>query len=150
MLRAGKGKDGFSLLELLLVLVILGLGALVVVPAVDRQVRRQEVRQSALELAAAARGLRSRAITQGVPQHLVLNAVENSYRAFEQEIRLSPVMRIADLRGGGPLADGSQDFIFFPNGSTLGGEIDIASREGPPRYTIRLEPLSGRVVVIAG
>ena len=63
----------------MLVLVLLGLGAAVVVPAIGRGLKNREARQAALGFAAAARELGSRARSEGVPQRLVVDATRNSY-----------------------------------------------------------------------
>ena len=93
MLRAGKGKRGFSLLELVLVLLLIGVSMLIVLPNIARGLQEREVRTSALGLAAAARDLRSRALFDGEAQQLVVNLPQNSYR-------VAPLQRSA-LAGGG-------------------------------------------------
>jgi len=55
-------EKGFSLLELLVVLLLLGLSSLIVLPAIDKGLREREVKKSALQVAAVARDLRSRAV----------------------------------------------------------------------------------------
>ena len=52
--RAGSDNQGFSLLELILVLLLLGLSSLIVLPTIDTGLREREVRRSALGLAAVA------------------------------------------------------------------------------------------------
>jgi general secretion pathway protein H len=143
-------KKGFSLLELMVVLVLLGLGAAIVVPSIERGIRDREVRQSALALAALARELRSRAIYDGTLQGLVLNPSENTIQASAgKRILLSDEAKISAIDGGEPMGQGSRRFLFFPNGSTVGGEIGISGRDGWA-YTVRLQPLSGRVEVVKG
>ena len=74
-----SANKGFSLLELLVVLMLIGLSSLLVLPAMDRRLGQLEVRKSALKLAAVARDLRSKAIYQGSLQRLILRPSENSY-----------------------------------------------------------------------
>lgn len=142
-------QRGFSLVELLVVLLILGLSSLFVLPSIDRGLKERELRLSALELAAVARELRSRAVYEGSLQRLVLAPAENSYRALQEKRVLSSSIMISEVAGGEPLGEGMWQFLFFPNGSTLGGAIGIAGREGSS-YTIRLDSLSGRVEVVRG
>ena len=54
---AGKDSRGFSLLEMVLVLVVMGISMAIVVPNIGRRVQEREVRSSALSLAALAREL---------------------------------------------------------------------------------------------
>ncbi len=142
-------EKGFSLIELLLVLMILGLSGLIVLPSIERGLRQRELRQSVLEFAAAARHLRSQAVYEGVPQSLLLDLTQNSYHTPQRaEIRLSPNIRISTVEGGQSSEVGLRQFLFFPNGSNLGGEISFSSVHESSAYFVRLEPLTGRVVVV--
>lgn len=147
----GKSNQGFSLFELILVLVLLGVGLAVVLPNLDRGLQDREVRQTALGLAAAARELRSRALLDGVPQRLMLDLPRNAYFvARADEVRLPPEITFASVNGG-EIADRDQrNFYFFPNGSILGGEIVIADSARAISYLIRLEALTGKVAVARG
>jgi general secretion pathway protein H len=148
MSRAGKGERGFSLVELLAVMLLLGLANMIAVPYLDKSLKRREVKQSALELAAVARELRRRAIYAGSPQLLVFNPQGNSYQTSQREtVYLPQTVRIAAISGGEPLGGRLRQFLFFPNGSILGGEIEIRGHEGST-YLIHIEPLLGRVVVV--
>jgi general secretion pathway protein H len=144
----GKNNLGFSLFELVLVLLLLGVSLAVVLPNLNRGLQDREVRSSALGLAAAARELRSRALTDGVPQRLVLNLPENSYlMARAAEVRLPPEIRFVSVDGGEVVERDLRSFYFFPNGSILGGEIVIGDTGQSISYLIRFEPLTGRVQV---
>ncbi|MFQ5682174.1 MAG: prepilin-type N-terminal cleavage/methylation domain-containing protein [Candidatus Binatia bacterium] len=151
MLRAGAGERGFSLLELLVVLLLIGLSSLIVLPSIGRGLRKRELRQSALKLAATARTLRSRAVYENTLQRLILNPVENSYRIFrKKKVFLSSDLKITGIEGGEALGGGLKQFLFFPNGSALGGKIGISNHTGSASYTIGFDPLTGKVVVKRG
>ena len=64
-LPAGKGDDGFTLLELILVLLLIGVSMMIVLPNIQKGLEDREVRLSALRLAATARDLRSRPLSDG-------------------------------------------------------------------------------------
>ncbi len=143
-------KRGFSLLELLVVLLLLSSISLIVLPAIDRGLSEREVRRSVLELAAVARSLRSRAVYDGTLERLILNPSENSYEALRgKKVLLSSNIRISGINGGEPVGEDLRQFLFFPNGSTVGGEIGFSGQRGSA-YIIRILPLSGRVVVVQG
>jgi len=148
--QAGKDSRGFSLLELLLVFFLLGLSSLIVLPTIEAGLRQRELRRSALGLAAMARDLRSRALQAGVPQQLILRVAESSYQVgLEREIRLPAAVKFSEIRGGETLDNNTRQFLFFPNGSSLGGEIRLTA-EDTAAYWVRLEPLTGRIEVLRG
>jgi len=147
MSRVGKGRRGFSLLELLVVLSLIGVAAVIALPSLENGIRKRQVRQSVLSLAAVARDLRRRAIDQGTLKQLVLSPREDSYLASDAEIvRLPEAVKITGVAGGAPMGKRLTQFVFFPNGSILGGAIELSDRKGAT-YLIRFEPLVGRVVV---
>jgi prepilin-type N-terminal cleavage/methylation domain-containing protein len=149
--RVGKNNRGFSFFELVLVLLLLGVGMAIVIPNLDRGLQDREVRNSALGLAAAARELRNRALSDGVPQRLVLNLPQNSYLvARSNEIQLPASIRFVSVEGGESVDRDLKSFYFFPNGSILGGEIVLADSAKSISYLIRLEALTGRVEVARG
>lgn len=149
-LLAGKNSRGFSLLELILVLMVLGLSGIIVLPNIEKGLRDRDVRRSALGLAAAARELRNQALYKGVPQELVVNVLESSYRVARNQVHFPANVKIASVAGGEVLDNGTRQFLFFPNGSTFGGRIDLSSGADSTSYSIRLHPLTGSIDVMRG
>ena len=146
----GKDSDGFSLLELVVVLFLIALSLAIVVPNIGKGLQDREVRVSALGLAAAARELRSRALFDGMPQELLLDVPQNSYLiAQSEEVRLPAEVKFISVDGGESIDRDLKRFYFFPNGSNLGGEIVIGS-EKSVSYLVRLEALTGKVEVTRG
>src|ERR1043166_7925484 len=89
MVTVGKDNRGFTLIELVLVLLLIGVSLAIVLPNIDKGLQDRAVRGSALGLAAVARDLRSRALFDGVPQQLTVNLPQNSYMiARTREVRL--------------------------------------------------------------
>lgn len=149
MSLAGKNKEGFSLLELLAVLLLIGLASLVVLPSIDKGLRGNEIRQSAVEIAALARSLRSQAVYGNTLRQLILNTVEKSIQEAEgKKVLLPSALRILGVEGGESVGEGLLQFLFFPNGSILGGSISISGEEGTPVYQVRLDSLTGQVAVL--
>jgi general secretion pathway protein H len=148
---AGSDSRGFSLFELVLVLLLLGVSMAIVLPNIEKGLQDREVRGAALGLAATARDLRSRALLGGVPQQLVLNLVENSYRAAPSVvIHLPAEVKFVSIDGGENLDQDQKRFYFFPNGSSMGGTIVLTDSAKSISYLIRLEALTGRVAVTHG
>jgi general secretion pathway protein H len=150
-LRTGTDDQGFSLLELLLVLGLLTVSSLVVIPNINRGLREQMVRRTALELAAVARDLRTRALYHGAPQQLVLNLAENRYWIGRQrEVQLPAGVKFGETEGGETLGRGERRFLFFPNGSASAGAITLTAEVSATAYAVRFEPLTGKVAVFPG
>ncbi len=134
-----------------MVLLLLGLSSLLVLPAMDRALEKQAVRRSTVEIAAVVRDLRGKAIYKGIIQGLLVSSSENSYEALAgNKVILPPAVKISEVVGGELVGEDKRRFVFFPNGSILGGEIAISGREVSASYTIRLDPLSGRILVVRG
>ncbi|MBI2986161.1 MAG: prepilin-type N-terminal cleavage/methylation domain-containing protein [Deltaproteobacteria bacterium] len=144
-------ETGFSLIELLAVLLLIGLSSIIVLPSIDRVLQERDVRRSARELAAVARSLRYRALSNGTVERLIFNPAENSYQVYPDKTAvLSAESKITGIDGGEPVGEGLRQFLFFPNGSVLAGEIGLSGREGSPVYFIRFDPLTGKVAVLQG
>ena len=150
MLTVGKDNRGFSLIELVLVLLLIGVSLAIVLPNIEKGLTDREVRVSALGLAAVARDLRTRALFDGVPQELLLDLPQNSYLvAQSREVHLPPDVKFVSVNGGETMERDVKRFYFFPNGSTMGGAIVLAG-EKSVSYLIRLEALTGKVEVSRG
>ncbi len=113
---------GFSLLELLLVMVILALTATLIVPAVGEGSRRLRVRnmvnQFALDLSAA----RWTAVSGGKAVDLVVTVdPANGYEYTDQHGRL----RSVQMPDGVLIVSSTSPIQFKPNGSVLGGSTTV-------------------------
>jgi prepilin-type N-terminal cleavage/methylation domain-containing protein len=150
-LPVGKNNRAFTLFELMLVLVLLGLAAIVVIPAIGKGMKNREARQAALGFAAVARELASRARAEGIPQRLVVDKARNSYLVPRNgEVSLPANLTFAGLEGGEILENGARRFSFFPNGANFGGRVDFSSGLSGVQYSVRFHALTGRVEVLRG
>jgi general secretion pathway protein H len=137
---AGSLARGFTLIELMLVLMLMGIASVIVMPNIEKGMQDREVRRSALGLAAAARNLRSRAIDEGMPQLLVLDIEQNNYRAARgAEVHLPADVKFTSVVGG-EIIDRDAPIRFLPNGAAT-GSIALSGGRGVS-YSIRLEPLT--------
>jgi len=144
----GNDPRGFTLVELILVLMLIGVSLLIVLPNINKGIQDREVRGSALGLAAVARDLRSRALMDGVPQQLVLYLAQQSYLVGRsREVHLPADVKFSSVNGGETVDRDIKKFYFFPNGSSLGGEIILADSEKNTTYAVRLEALTGKIAV---
>ena len=134
-----------------MVLLLIGVSLAIVLPYIGKGLQDREVRGAALSLAAMARDLRSRALFDGVPQQLVVSLTENSYLvARTREVHLPTDVKFVSVQGGEPVDRDTKRFYFFPNGSSLGGEIVLADSDKAISYLIRFEPLTGKIEVSRG
>jgi general secretion pathway protein H len=150
-LPVGKNNRAFTLVELVMVLLLIAISMAIIAPNIAKGLQDREVRTSALELAAAARDLRSRALFDGEAQQLEVNPAQNSYRVARlREVRLPEDLTFVSIDGGEAVNRDNKRFYFFPNGSCFGGEIVLADSVKSISYRIRLEALTGRIEVSRG
>jgi len=142
---------GFTFIELMVVLCIIGLAAAVVVPAIDAGMDSREVRRATRQIAATMHHLRSEALATGKLRHLRINPSENAIETDDKGrwAVLSERAIIERVDGGVMAGDGSVDIVFYANGATSGADIVIASRRDRSSNRIRLllDPLVGSVRV---
>jgi hypothetical protein len=78
---------------------------------------------------------------------LTVEPKTRSYLASGRDIvHLPGSVEITGVTGGEPIGDRLTQFVFFPNGSLLGGEIELSAQGSS--YVVRMEAMVGRVVVI--
>ncbi|MDG2305474.1 MAG: prepilin-type N-terminal cleavage/methylation domain-containing protein [Candidatus Binatia bacterium] len=151
--RTGRrGAAGFTLIELVIVLVIVGMGAALVAPAINSGMRTREVRSGVRALAGAFKTMQSEAIQSGKVQVLLIDPVENQLvvEGTERSIGLGDVVRLAKFGDVMIDAMGVARVRFFPNGSNSGVSVLVDDAENPQNlgYVVRLDPLIGSVEVL--
>ncbi len=138
---------GFTLIEIIVVLVILGLMLSLAVARGPMQSPALQVRAVAGELAATLRAARGKAIAANRPVAVVFDPAQRGFRVDGGQARLLPAgmqLAVTTLAGniqGNRLAG----IVFAPDGSSSGGLIDLA--DGPLRMQIGIDWLTGRVSV---
>jgi general secretion pathway protein H len=144
-------EAGFTLVEMVVVLLIIALGSALAVPMIEGGVEAREVRRAARQLASTMHFCRGEAVALGEPQELVIDALQNSIHttAWKRWAVLTDRAVIEDVRGGTGFDSGVVQIIFFPNGSTSGADVVIAGRNDRREHRLRvqLDPLLGTVRV---
>jgi general secretion pathway protein H len=147
---ASSGRDaGFTLLEMILVLVIAGLVLAVTPPLLSAAMPGLQLKGTARELAAGLRYARDRAVTSGVSSTLSVDLDKHRFRVsgrnrrFELpdglEYRLVTAQQ--ELTG-----DRSGAIRFFPDGSSTGGRLTVSHKDR--KLEVDVDWLTGRVRIL--
>jgi len=127
--------SGFTLLEMLVVLAVLGLAATVVLTSLPPRSVRAEVRAGAAALAGGLRMARGQAIATDRPVAVVLDPAARMFRVGAGRIiRLPDRLAMSATRPA---------IVFAPDGSSSGGRIDLAG--GTVHVQLDVSWLTGRV-----
>lgn len=142
---------GFTLLELMVVLVIAGLMLALVPPLFSGTVSSMKARGSARDLAVVLREARSLAVIRNNEQRVHLDLETPRYRAGSGKPRALPegmAMRIEQVTGPGQTGIKRHTIRFFPDGSSSGERITLSG--GKRIYHLQLDWLTGSVSVAEG
>ena len=160
-------EKGFTLIELILVLVIISIAFAIVVPAVGNRFGGSDPKRTAAQLRTTLELLRLRALTDGIEQRLVIDPEDNRYwqesgrqvaarddsdeesdhedeqiTSSDEDLQLSATSLWVR-------EEGEVEFRFYADGTNSGGEITIEQQRGTNviAYTIVLNPLLGTATV---
>jgi general secretion pathway protein H len=138
-------QRGFTLVEILVVVAIIGLAMAVVAGAMGMSLTGQQVRGASRDLVASLRYTRGQAIVKREPQVLLFNLDERSYRApGRSPIELPEKFEIAvETARQEMLASGEVGIRFYPDGSSTGGNVEIS--RGDVVWRIDINWLTGEV-----
>src|SRR5512143_220266 len=138
--------EGFTLLELMCVLLLLALILGLVLPSMFRTMRREQNRASLRELMSSLRAARSAAATSHRRVRLFLNLENGRYRTEgspRQKVLVGLRLGEARLVWQGP--DKRQGYIaFYGDGSSSGGYLTLTDSAGQ-QYVVEVEIITGRV-----
>lgn len=138
---------GFTLLELLVVLVIASLAIGLVGPAVQRMLPGAELKTHSRELLAQVRYARSQAILSQQPVHLRHDEQSHSlsFSHRDQPLGLPASLQLVLEPGSHGEPDDPEDAIsFYPQGYSSGGLIRLGAGDGR-QFEISVDWLTGRV-----
>jgi general secretion pathway protein H len=144
---ATEQRNGFSLIELLVALAVIGFALVLIVGYKAPWSRGLGLEGTAAELASGLRLARSQAIAENRPVAFALDLAGHRYRVGATSPRNLP----ATLSIGLLTVDGEKrnptlgDIRFSPDGSSTGGRITLA--DGSRRVAIGVDWLTGRVTV---
>ncbi len=149
-MRSHTGPEaGFTLLEMVCALAIVGLMAAVLLPAIPRQTSRARLEAYAIETAALLKADRNAAIRRRLDVTTQVDAPSRSLRsgASGQTVRVPEDVRFETLL---PRNCDNRPVVasisFFASGMSCGGVIVLAKLDAG--YEIRVNWLTGRIEVV--
>lgn len=142
---------GFTLLELIIVLVIMSVGLMLVAPRFSGTFALLELKGAARDIASGLRYARGRAIVTGRETELAVDVETGRYwivgrdreRFLPQGLDLKLVVGQSEVVG-----DGVGVIGFFPDGSSTGGQVNLTV--GDRAFLVDVQWLTGRVRVHDG
>lgn len=144
-MRTGAHSVGFSLLEMLVVLVLIASATLLAMGAFGNGMRGAKLQAAAKETAAQLRFTRAVAISSGRAQDFVLQPKQRRWHAANGRSGTLPEVGELVFTGAHALqAQPDQGVVrFFPNGSASGGRVRFAANGGG--WDVNVAWLTGEV-----
>jgi general secretion pathway protein H len=143
---AGGAAGGFTLLELIAVLALLGLMLALVLPGLQRTLQRQRARAGLRQLATTLRLARSEAATTHRRERVFLNMKTRRYQ-LEASGRQGefPALKPAEARLVWQSPERQQGYIaFYGDGSSSGGRL-VLVEDGGRRHLLEVAVITGKV-----
>ncbi|QWT22625.1 GspH/FimT family pseudopilin [Bacillus sp. NP157] len=139
---------GFTLFEMLAVIVLIGLAAVAVSIPVTQGLASARVNAASGELAAALRYTRTQAIVKGESEALEVNIATATYRVpGKPDVRLPRDMRVSITSAREDQANATTGRIrFFPDGSSTGGRITL--KRDQREWHVNVGWLTGGVSIV--
>lgn len=135
-----KSSRGFTLIELMIVVVLLGIFASIAMPAFTGLIENNRVQSSASELYGLMQAARSDAVTRRAP--VTLSKPANSTRWIAQQG--GETTRSVDFPSSVTATSATSSIVFNPDGSAANATITVASSGVDDSYTVAVQP-SGNI-----
>jgi general secretion pathway protein H len=142
---------GFTFIEVMIVISIVALAMVVALPNLEAGFDAREVRRALRQIAGAMHYCHNEAVSSGHIRRLRIDPVENKIET-DDHLRwavLTDRALIESVDGGIGGTDGAFTLMFYPNGSSSGATVVVASRRDRSQNRLRLvlDPLLGSVRV---
>lgn len=139
---------GFTLFEMLAVILLIGIAAAAVSIPVTQGLASARVNAASGELAAALRWTRAQSIVKGESLALEVDTSASTYHApGKPVVRLPRDMRVAITSAREDQANATTGRIrFFPDGSSTGGRITLT--RGDRQWHVNVAWLTGAIQVV--
>jgi len=144
-----RASAGFTLLELLVVLMLMAMVYAMAVPMISAGMPGTELKGAARQLAAGLRQARSQAVSRKEESTLTLDVEKRNFKvsgdqhryALPEKLDISLFTAQSEM-----LPDKVGSIRFYPDGSSTGGRITVTS--GVRKYDINIDWLTGQVTIL--
>lgn len=128
--RAVHRASGFSLLEMLLVLVLVAAAGMLAATVFSGGVDGLRLRSAAKEIAAQLRQTRAQAVVLGEPQRFTIVPSAHAWQASTgQTGKIPPALQVQFVGARQTQARiGEESILFFPDGGSTGGRVLLQAR----------------------
>ena len=133
--RGGTSEAGFTLLEMLVVVAVLGLMVGLVLTRGPVRSGGLEARMAANQIAGVLRGARSQAVASDRPVSVAIDGAADTVRVGDA----------APRRVGAAVSSSVNPLVFLPDGSSRGGVVAVGAL--PFRKRVTVDWLTGRVSI---
>lgn len=141
-----RRQQGFTLVELLVVLALVGAVLAVALPRFSMGPGRRELLGAAHEVAATLREARSQALVANRSRYFHADLSTNTFWAQgEARNALPPGLRMSVRTVEDQILEGSATVRFHPDGSSTGGSIRLAVRD--IAYDVLVDWLDGGITI---
>ncbi len=142
-----KPTRGFTLVELIAVIVLLAIATAVVTVSFSKSLAGAKVRGASRDLVAALRYTRGQAIVKGRQEVLLLDLEKNTYTApGKPEVALPKDMTLQlTTATTEQTGENSGGIRFFPDGSSTGGHVSVL--QGQREWRINVAWLTGEIAL---
>ena len=145
-MTSDSSQDGFTLIELVVVIALLALVATIAAPAASRLIDLSSPSDDIERLATALRQARIAAIVGGRPRHVIIDPARRQWRHGKDVGTFDSVASITTtMPPVGRRENGMSSIVFLPNGSATGGSIALGY--GPRRRIVTIDWLTGNVAI---
>ena len=160
-----SSASGFTLMELIVVVTILGIAVSFILPSFGRGLDHWRLRGAVREVATLIKFARTQSVAAMRPLHVAFDRSRSLYwldnadapvindhaQADERKIRLYSLpdgVRFGEAEGGGfAMDEGQVRIIFFPRGGSSGGVVQLVD-ERERVYRIRVDSVTGRAGIV--
>tara|TARA_B100000315_G_scaffold250270_1_gene282776 strand:+ start:820 stop:1305 length:486 start_codon:yes stop_codon:yes gene_type:complete len=151
----GKRRAGFTLIELVVVLILIGISVALVAPTIAHSLEQAQFRKDVRSVSAMLTFARNQAITHKTPYRLSINIDEhmiwvNPYQHNHDELPNRPTqfslahtdtLRVTAKNREN--TSGTHALLFYPNGSSSGGTIQMAHNGQKEPVVLKINAITG-------